>query len=80
LAWRLVIEMVLKWWHCTLPFFCVLFMKKVVPSLSAHFPITCLFVDISHAMHMLKDLCNRGEKNVLVKKARATIVPEVQSC
>jgi hypothetical protein len=26
---------------------------------------------------MLKDLCNRGEKHVLVKKARATINPDV---
>ncbi len=77
LAWRLVVEMVLKWWHCTLPFFCFLLIKRVVPSSSSHFPITCLFVDISHAMHMIKDLHNRGEKNVLVKKARATIDPDV---
>jgi hypothetical protein len=48
-----------------------------MPSSSSYFPITCLFVDISHAMHMIKDLCNRGEKNVLVKKARATIDPDV---
>jgi hypothetical protein len=38
-----------------------------VPSSSSYFLITCLFVDISHAMHMIKDLRNRGEKNVLVK-------------
>ncbi len=36
-----------------------------------------MFVDISHAMHMIKDLRNRGKKNVLVKKARATIDPDI---
>jgi hypothetical protein len=77
LAWRLVVGMVSKWWHCTLPFFCFLPIKRVVASLSSYFPITYLFVDISHAMHMIKDLRNCSEKNVLVKKARATIDPDV---
>jgi hypothetical protein len=63
-----VVDMALKWWHCTLPFFCFLLIKRVMPSSSSYFLITCLFVDISHAMHMTKDLRNRGEKSVLVKK------------
>jgi hypothetical protein len=77
LAWRLVIDMFSKWWHCTLPFFCFLPIKRVVPCSSSCFPITCLLLDISHAMHMNKDLRNHGENNVLVKKTRATIDPDV---
>jgi hypothetical protein len=77
LAWWSVVDMVSKWGHCNLPFFCFLLIKRVVPSSSSYFPITCLFVDISHTMHMIKDLHNRCEKNVLVKKARASTNPDV---
>ncbi len=45
-----------------------LLIKRVMPSSSSYFPITCLFVDISHTMHMIKDLRNCGERKCSSEK------------